>query len=208
LRYDDLEDYILDHMEEELPINYYYHNIRHTIDVIVAVEILARGEGITDEELLLLKIAALFHDSGFLVDYHEHEQLSIQYANEMLPKFGYTQEQIRAVGDLIYATRLPAKPKNKLEEIMCDADLDYLGRSDYQPVSRDLFRELVEMGLLKKSELEWTKLQVKFLQSHTYFTDTAKFSRENNKKKQLKKLVEQNYSYQQDESIDEIGKRE
>jgi len=208
LRYDDLEDYILDHMEEELPINYYYHNIRHTIDVIVAVEILARGEGITDEELLLLKIAALFHDSGFLVDYHEHEQLSIQYANEMLPKFGYTQEQIRAVGDLIYGTRLPAKPKNKLEEIMCDADLDYLGRSDYQPVSRDLFRELVEMGLLKKSELEWTKLQVKFLQSHTYFTDTAKFSRENNKKKQLKKLVEQNYSYQQDESIDEIGKRE
>lgn len=189
-RYEDLEEYVLDRIEKELPVNYMYHCVRHTIDVIVSVEIIGRGEGITDEELLLLKIAALFHDSGFIVDYRDHEQLGIQLANDILPKFGYSQQQVRIVGDLIHATRLPANPKNRLEEILCDADLDYLGRSDYGTVSRDLYHELQGIGILKKNEYEWIKLQIKFLQSHQYFTNTAKALRSNNKNNQLKTLVE------------------
>ena len=73
-----MEEYVLDRIEKELPAIYSYHCVRHTIDVIVSVEIIGRGEGITDEELLLLKIAALFHDSGFIVDYRDHEQLAPQ----------------------------------------------------------------------------------------------------------------------------------
>lgn len=196
-RYEDLEEYVLDRIEKELPAIYSYHCVRHTIDVIVSVEIIGRGEGITDEELLLLKIAALFHDSGFIVDYRDHEQLGIQLANDILPKFGYSQQQVRTVGDLIHATRLPANPKNRLEEILCDADLDYLGRSDYGTVSRDLYHELQGIGILKKNEFEWIKLQIKFLQSHQYFTNTAKALRINNKNNQLKALVEHHSSYEE-----------
>ncbi|RLD60857.1 MAG: hypothetical protein DRJ01_08940, partial [Bacteroidetes bacterium] len=120
LRYDDLENYMLNKFEDELPKDLYYHNLKHTIDVIVQVELIGNKEGVSEKELLLLKTAALFHDSGFLKSYTDHELIGIQIANEILPRFGYSQDQIKIIGDMIFATRIPPKPKNKLEKIICD----------------------------------------------------------------------------------------
>lgn len=199
LKYEDLEDYILDKLESELPETIYYHDIKHTIDVIVHTEIFAREEGVSNEDLLLLKTAALFHDIGFIVGYRDHEMLGIQLANEILPKFRYAEEQIKIIGDLIYATRMPHNPKNLLEQIMCDADLNYLGRSDYIPVSSSLYEELIAHDMIKESEYEWNKLQLKFLQSHRFFTDTAKRLRNANKVKQLENIALENERLQKEE---------
>ena len=90
------------------------------------------------------------------------------------------------------ATQMPPKPKNKLEKIMCDADLDYLGRSDMIPVSTQLYKELQEYNKII-SWNEWNRLQIKFISNHQYFTKTAKSLREVNKQKQIeriKKLLE------------------
>jgi hypothetical protein len=92
-------------------------------------------------------------------------------------------------------TKLPPKPKNLLEEIMCDADLDYLGRVDFIPVSGNLFRELKEHNIIKDDLNKWNEIQISFIENHQYFTETAKKLRDVNKNNQLeaiRKLVAEN----------------
>ena len=138
---------MLNKLESELPKQLYYHNIKHTIDVVTQVELIGLGEEVTDHDLLILKTAALFHDSGHILGYDDHERYSTLIAREILPDYYYTQTQIEQICELIMSTQMPPKPKNKLEEIMCDADLDYLGRSDMIPVSTLLTnRQLATAG--------------------------------------------------------------
>jgi HD superfamily phosphodiesterase len=130
---------VLDKLEKELPGNLFYHNSKHTVDVVTQVELIGLGEGVSDEDLLLLKTAALFHDTGHTISYNNHEYFSTLVAREILPTYYFTTSQIDTICELIMATKLPPNPRNKLEEIMCDADLDYLGRSDMIPVSNSLY---------------------------------------------------------------------
>ena len=72
---------------------------------------------------------------------------------------------------------------------MCDSDLDYLGRSDFIPVSNTLYEELKAQN--KMSTLNsWNKLQVKFLSMHQFFTDTAYSLREVNKQARIERIKE------------------
>lgn len=187
IQFTDLQELMLNKLESELPSHLYYHNIKHTIDVVTQVELIGIGEDVDDEELLLLKTAALFHDSGHILSYDQHEHFGTLIAREILPDYFYTQNQIDAICDLISSTKLPPTPKNKLEKIMCDADLDYLGRSDMIPVSNSLYRELKEMNKIS-SLLDWNELQLKFISSHQYFTKTAQSLREVNKQKQINRI--------------------
>ena len=82
-------------------------------------------------------------------------------SREILPKYGYTDEQINQVKELIYATIIPHDPKNKLEQIICDADLDYLGRDDFFEISETLRRELRDHGK-KKVTVFWMKFKLNF----------------------------------------------
>ncbi len=192
IQFTDLQELMLNKLERELPPHLYYHNIKHTIDVVTQVELIGLGEAVSDEELLLLKTAALFHDSGHILGYKDHERFGTLIAREILPDYYYTLKQIEKICELIYATEMPPKPKNLLEEIMCDADLDYLGRSDMIPVSTLLYRELKEYNMVK-SWNEWNRLQIKFISNHQYYTKTALSLREVNKQKQIeriKKLLE------------------
>lgn len=189
LRYDDLEEAILTKLENELPKNLYYHNLKHTIDVITEVEIIGRKEGINRTEMLILKTAALFHDTGFILSYNDHEECGVKMARNILPKYFYSEEQIDQVANLILNTKFPPQPKNKLEMIICDADLDYLGRTDFIPVSGNLYRELKEHGRIKSID-EWNRLQIKFIENHQYYTETARNMRNVNKIRQLDKLRE------------------
>jgi len=74
-----------------------------------------------------------------------------------------------------------------LQNIICDADLDYLGRSDFIPVSNMLYKELHEQNLIGSIN-DWNKLQVKFLSIHQYFTETGNKLREVNKQTQIERL--------------------
>jgi adenylate cyclase len=187
IQFTDLQEQILDKLEKELPQSLFYHNVKHTMDVVTQVELIGLGEGVTDEELLLLKTAALFHDAGHTISYDNHEYFSCLIAREMLVDFCYTTTQINMICDLIMATKLPPKPLSKLERIICDADLDYLGRSDMIPVSNMLFLELKERSKIK-SQQDWNNLQVRFISGHQYFTETARNLREVNKQLQIERI--------------------
>ena len=187
IQFTDIQEIILDKLEMDLPGYLFYHNVKHTVDVVTEVELIGWAEGCSDEEILLLKTAGLFHDVGHVIAYDNHEFHGTQIAREMLPLFNYTTDQIERICSLIMSTKLPPRPTNLLENIMCDADLDYLGRSDFIPVSNTLYEELKaqnKMGSLN----DWNKIQVKFISGHQYFTKTARGLREVNKKLQIERI--------------------
>lgn len=186
-QFSDLQEIVLDILEKGLPEYLYYHNVKHTIDVTSQAELIGIGEGVNDEEILLLKTAALFHDAGHTISYEDHEERGAEMARKMLPDFHYTQDEIDRICELIMVTKLPPEPQNKLEKIMCDADLDYLGRSDFIPVSNTLYKELKAQDKIGDID-SWNKLQVKFISSHQYFTETANNLREVNKQKQIERI--------------------
>src|SRR4030042_155790 len=187
IQFMDLQELILDKLEKELTRNLYYHNVKHTVDVVTQVELIGLGEGLVDEDLLILKTAALFHDAGHSIGYDNHEHYRTLTARQVLPDFYYTQSQIDTICELILSTKLPPNPRNKLEEIMCDADLDYLGRSDMIPVSNTLYRELQERDKIKSIN-DWNRMQIKFISGHQYFTETARNLRRVTKHIQIERI--------------------
>ncbi|WP_312091018.1 HD family phosphohydrolase [Chryseobacterium sp.] len=184
MEYEKIKKDILQKLKEHLPDHLSYHSVVHVKDVINAVEKIAIAEGISGEELMLLKTAALFHDTGFLYGAKDHEEKSCDIAAEHLPKYGYKDEQIQKIKGMIMATKIPQSPTNHLEEIMADADLDYLGRDDFFTIGNKLFEELTMFGIVN-SERDWNLLQEKFLESHHFFTQTSIQTRNQRKNENL-----------------------
>lgn len=189
INYYKAERHIMRVLEQQLSKQLHYHSIAHTKDVVKAIERLALLENVTDEGLFLLKSAATYHDAGFIEQYDKNEPIGARLAQEILPKYGYTQKHIDRIKELIFVTSIPHKPTNNLEEIMCDADLDYLGRDDFHDIADKLRRELKEHGKIK-SDRQWDEIQVGFLRSHRYFTETAKATRDAKKAMNLQEVID------------------
>ena len=106
----------------------------------------------------------------------------------MLPNFGYSQKQIEIIATIINSTKPSVKPTNILEEIMSDADYDYLGRSDYNVIANKLREEMTLYGY-NFSEIEWVNYQLNFLENkHKFYTSTAQNIREIGKRNTINKL--------------------
>ncbi len=189
LQFMDIQEFVLDMIEEQLPKNLYYHNLKHTIDVTTEVELIGWAEGLPESDILLLKVAGLFHDSGHIRAYKGHEEKSCEFVDEILPQFNYPPDKIATIKRIIMATKLPHTPTDILEAIIQDSDLDYLGRSDFVPVSNMLYQELKERNMIGTID-EWNESQLKFIGGHQYFTQTARNLREVNKQSQIERIKE------------------
>ena len=186
--YERIRSTILQKLGIDLSKDLFYHSVQHTIDVEEQAERIALSEHISNEQdLLLLKIACLYHDSGFLFTYNDHEDAGCKLVRQELPAFGLTEKEIRMVCDLIEVTKIPQTPVSKMEEIICDADLDYLGRDDFFSISNHLYLELKARNIIS-SEDAWNHIQIKFFKQHHYFTDTSKRLRETKKQYHLKMI--------------------
>ncbi len=180
---------ILSRLKNELDPRLGYHNITHTLDVLEQAEVLAKQEKVTDKhDLLLLKTAAVFHDSGFLFVYKGHEEKGCEIASDSLRNV-FSEEDIKKVCGMIMATKIPQSPKTLLEQIICDADLDYLGRDDFEPISQTLYKEFIIFKIIPE-DIIWDHVQIKFFESHHYFTGTSISKRNEKKLKHLNILKE------------------
>ncbi len=168
-----VKKFILDKLKHELPHSLTYHSTKHIKDVYRSAQKLAKMEKVKGEELTLLLTAVLFHDSGFIWQLHEHETVSCEIANKHLPDFGYSPEQIERICGMIMATKVPQTPHTLLEQIICDSDLDYLGREDFFKIGNGLYEELCMYDVVN-NENDWNRMQVRFLENHHYFTESAK----------------------------------
>jgi len=158
-----------------------YHNIGHIYDVLKAAMVIAEKENLTEDEIKLLRLAVLLHDSGFIYSPVNHEEKGTEIAREILPGFGISADQIDIICNMILATHIPQSPVTKLEKILCDADLDYLGRDDFYEIGGRLLAELSSQGVVE-TEREWNLVQKTFLDSHRFHTQYSKTNRENAKK--------------------------
>jgi uncharacterized protein len=150
-------------------------------------QFIAGKMGVNGSELDLLRVSISLHDYGFVWSHENHEERGCAAARDILPSFGYTEDEINQVCGMIMATKIPQSPKTVLEQIICDADLFYLGTPYYFQVSLLFEKELTQLGLLHGRE-EWMNIQTRFLESHSYHTQVAKELLEEQKQKILKIL--------------------
>ena len=181
------EKHIMDLLDKEMP-NLHYHNLDHVYDVLNASLVIAKTERLKEDEIQLLKLAALFHDAGFIHSPKNHEAKGAEMAKEILPTYGLNAEQVEAIANMIKATRIPQSPATQLEKILCDADLDYLGRDDFYEIGGRLLEELKAQGVVE-TEREWNLVQKTFLESHRYHTKFSKETREEKKQQHLEEII-------------------
>ena len=169
-----------------LPRNLSYHNADHTLHPVLGVAAvtnkLADMEGASPRGREIAVTAAYFHDVGYIRQYAANEPIGARMAGEVLPSLDYTQAEIQRVQSLILATNITFEPQTLLENIIRDADLDYLGRND--------FFEKLE-ALRKEKDVdpeEWIRSTMKFLKEHKYHTASARFLREDKKQQNMAQL--------------------
>ena len=172
MQFEQAYSFLMNKLEEGLSKKLEYHNAQHTKDVIESVKYLCKKENINEYDTLIVSTAALFHDSGFLEAVDNHEEISCSIAVKYLPQFDYSEIEISRICDLIMATKMPQMPGDELSNILCDADLLYIGTGKYYQIAENLFKELKHLGLVKNWN-EWRQKQIDFLQSHHYFTQSA-----------------------------------
>lgn len=188
LKFEQISERIMSILEKQINGTLSYHNVGHTREVLANVQRIAKEEGITDERtLLLMKLAALFHDTGFIYVYKDHEEKSFEFAREELKGYNLTNEEINMIGGMIMATKIPQSPRNHYEQIICDADLDYLGRDDFDVISNNLKKEVLLYGIAQ-TEAEWEERQIRFIEAHQYFTESCRKGRDPQKLERLKLL--------------------
>lgn len=190
MNFDEVKDVVLKKLKKELKPNLYYHNFQHTLDVCESVDRLAEMEGITGDDLVLLRTAALFHDTGFIWRYEYNEELACNFARQILGDFGYKPDQMDKVCKMIMATQIPQQPDGVMAMILCDADLDYIGRGDFFITALRLHREWSENSNMKITFKDWYLKQQSFIIHHEFFTPSARKLRDEKKAHNLTQVRE------------------
>lgn len=180
---------VIGNLERDLPSWLTYHNAEHTKYVLEKAETIALHENIKGRDLLLIKIAALYHDAGFLIDHENHEVLGCKLASRELLGTPLTQEEIHKVCGMIQATNIPQRPRTILEKIVADADLEYLGTDNFEAFGENLYKELLHFNP-NLTQQEWDEIQIDFLSKHSYHTVFCSQHREPTKQENLQMVKE------------------
>ncbi len=168
---------IIDRMRSDLDPRYTYHTVEHTLDVIKCCEDICDSEGMSESDKLILKISALFHDTGFLLSRSRHEERSVEIFTQARANFTLNDVDVKEIENCIRATRVPQEPQSFLEKIICDADLDYLGRTDFWKISDTLYEEMTNCAEISGAEA-WKALQIRFMTAHRFHTTFSKSRRD------------------------------
>ena len=183
-KFDNLYDKVIARLEAELPEHYTYHSADHTRYVVEKVEEIAIKEKVSKKNIKLLKIAALFHDTGFIKSSENHEAKGCKIATKELQKLDFSEKDINTICGMIMATKIPQSPKSHLEAILADADLEYLATSRFKEIGDMLYEEL-KTSNPKFSKKQWNDIQISFMSKHEYHTDYCKRYKEWRKQKNL-----------------------
>lgn len=183
-----MKDFVAGLLKNKLSPFYFYHNLEHTLYVMRQAAAIGREEKCTAAEIDLLEAGALWHDTGFIINHANHETESCILAQQYLPEYGCSVTDIQTICGMIMATKMPQAPQNKLESILADADLEYLGTSSAGEKATDLFKEN-QYRDPSLTVAAWTDFQIAFLIKHHYFTRFCKENRAPAKQEYLNRLL-------------------
>ena len=188
---DSTRTYVLSILTTRTPVENFYHDVNHTREVVQSIIEIGIGEKLSEDELEMIQIAAWFHDVGYIEKTDGHEKVSVEYARNFLTELQYPSDKIEIIIGAILATKVPQKPNNKFDKILCDADLFHLGKELF--FNRiDRYRVEYENYLGHKlSERDWLVKTIDFVKDQNFYTDYAQRNFNNQKNENLRLLNEQ-----------------
>lgn len=184
--FEEIQHTVYQEILAKLPKYLTYHNLDHTAYVLDQAVFLAKESHVTDQDLHLLKLAALFHDTGFIDNPKDHEEKGCKIAESYLAE-SYSPEELGKIYGMILATKIPQSPSTHLESILADADLEYLGTDLFDQIGQTLYQELKHFNPDFTGQA-WDELQLVFLQKHHYHTEYCRIHREPKKQENLLKV--------------------
>lgn len=184
------EAYVTDFFARSISSEYVFHDLDHTVQTVAAASIIGEGFHLDERDLLLLQLATWFHDTGYSEGPKDHEERSILNAQQFL-QGKISESELATVIACIRSTKVPQQPQNRLEEIICDADLSHLGMESYWDRTGKLRQEFILARKTVMSEQDWVDFELNFLLSHEYHTAVAQQLFGKRKSKHVKQLVKQ-----------------
>ncbi|SKB85421.1 Pycsar system effector family protein [Daejeonella lutea] len=168
----DAAEYVFNLFKDKLPGDYVYHNYNHTAETAKACKKLSKSYNLTSRDYEVLMLAAIFHDTGYITTYENHEEESVKFMKEYLTG-NYSDEDISEIESLILSTKYRTVPDGSLQEILHDADYINLGNKSFDHRA-DLLRIEWERILQKTyTEEEWAQIQLQFLLDTQFKTEEA-----------------------------------
>ena len=189
-----VEQYIRELFRDELPAGIKYHNADHTLHttkgVVAVANNLAKLEDVSEQDRELIIAAAYFHDTGYIREYEKNEPIAARMAGRILKLIGYKPDEIEKVQKMILTTDPEVGPKAHVEKILCDADLDNLGREDFFQLDERLREGRGLRGIDVSDDVTWYRNTLEFLEKHQYYTESQRKLREKGKQKNTRELIE------------------
>ena len=176
---------VYDDLSKKLDKKYHYHNLFHTKRVINSAIKIGSNYELSKNEWEILLTSCLLHDYAFIDSHIDHEEKGAILAKEILPAYSFNDSDINSIQSLILITKVDAKPQSLLESIIRDADLEYLGSSNFEKISEYLKREWIECGVVK-DDFHFYDIQLKFLNIHKFYTDFMREEGKSWKEKNMK----------------------
>lgn len=186
--YKKVEKYVTGLFEKHAKSEMVFHNLGHTLTVVDRTKEIAGHYNLSEREMLVLYIAAWFHDTGHLfVEPKEHEAKSVELMKDFMKDNLDDEALISEVGDCILATRRVTEPSGILQQILCDADTFHLGTKEFKKNNK---RVKKEEKLRNNGEISvnWDEKVIQFLEDHKYYTGYARELLTDNKNKNLAKV--------------------
>ena len=186
----EIEKFVSDLLKNETPEDYTYHTLAHTQDVVKNAVFIGTKEKLTEEEMNILRLAAWFHDVGYLKKYKGHEETSAEMAVKFLERHG-VEEYIRtAVAENIRGTAFPQSPESRVAKVLCDADFMHLGQENYFEQAEKLRQEQNNAGIRKLKKAEFDYESIRLFEEHHWYTAFCRNNLEKTKQKNLELLKE------------------
>ncbi len=170
--------------------HHYYHHYEHTLEVMYRSIYIAMQENLPLEDIELLAIASLFHDTWFVIEYDNNEPIWAKIAKNYLNSILYPKDKINIIENIILATIVTRQPNNILESIIKDADTDNLGRIDFFDKWERLKKEIETIKNIKILNPDWYHYSLKFVKDHKFYTNKELEEREETKEDNIEKLEE------------------
>jgi len=193
-RLEKVDEYIRSLFRDELPAGIKYHDADHTLHptkgVVAAANRIAKSEKISDHDRELLIAAAYFHDTGYIREYEKNEPIAARMAGRILKLIDYDPQEVEIIQKMILSTDLEREPQSHIEMILCDADLDHLGRKDFFEMDAKLREGRRLRGIDVSDEAKWYRGTLEILQNHQFYTQSQKKLREEEKQKNVNKIIE------------------
>jgi predicted metal-dependent HD superfamily phosphohydrolase len=184
------DSFILNLFKDKLPATFLYHNYTHSKRVFKSIEEIIEASDLSDAEKTILRLSALLHDTGYTVTIDGHEEESVKIAKEFLSSHEVDDKIIKGVVSCIMATKFTGDPKNKLEEMIRDADASHFGKKYFNEASEFLRQEYMAQNLKEYSPIEWREENIKMLvEKHRFYSEYAMKNWQPRKEKNLAKLI-------------------